>query len=377
MLNSLQLTNFKCFDSLYLSCAPLTLLCGLNGMGKSSVFHALLVLRQSYSARELDARRLMLSGELTELGTGQDVLFEGAESDVVEFEFHRSDIATICRLSFDYSRTSDQLVLKSDARGDRTSGAVLPNEWRHGPPFGGDLLYVSAERIGPRKIYDRSETLARRGELGVRGEHTVNYLDAQRDVSFKETDPRCVEPVSHRLTELVDYWLQDVTPGVHLQLQSIPHADALLGGFSFERPGDVATRRYRPTNVGFGLSYVLPVLAALLAPPGTLCLIENPEAHLHPRGQTKLAELAVRAALAGVQVIVETHSDHFMDGVRIAVHEGLTDPSNTAFHFFGREGGRTVVTSPQVDINGRLSSWPEGFFGQHELNLAKLMMRKS
>ena len=160
-------------------------------------------------------------------------------------------------------------------------------------------------------------------------------------------------------------------------METIQEADAIISGFSFDRPGDVPTRRYRATNVGFGLSYTLPVLAALLSPPGSLCLIENPEAHLHPRGQTKLADLAVRASLAGVQVIVETHSDHFIDGVRIAVRDGLIRPDQTAFHYFEREGGKTVVSSPQVDADGRLSSWPAGFFDQHEENLARLIAPKS
>ena len=131
-----------------------------------------------------------------------------------------------------------------------------------------------------------------------------------------------------------------------------------------------------PLNVGFGLSYILPVLTALLSAPGSLCLIENPEAHLHPRGQTRLADLAVRASLAGVQVIAETHSDHFIDGVRIAVRDGLIQPYLTAFHYFERDGGKTVVSSPEVDTDGRLSAWPAGFFDQHEENLARLVALK-
>ena len=108
-----------------------------------------------------------------------------------------------------------------------------------------------------------------------------------------------------------------------MDLEEVAAADSVIAGFSFDRPGDVPSRSYRATNVGFGLSYTLPVIVALLAPAGALCLIENPESHLHPKGQTKLAELAVRASRAGVQVFVETHSDHFMDGVRIAVRSRL------------------------------------------------------
>ena len=89
-----------------------------------------------------------------------------------------------------------------------------------------------------------------------------------------------------------------------------------------------------------------------------------------------MADLAVRASLAGVQVIAETHSDHFIDGVRIAVRDGLIRPDQTAFHYFEREGGKTVVVSPEVNADGRLSSWPEGFLDQHEENLARLVAPK-
>ena len=376
MLRKLGLTNFKCFKSMELTCAPLTLLCGLNGMGKSSVIQALLVLRQSSATGELREGRLVLGGELADLGTGQDVLCEDAESDVVEFELHRADNPTPCRFSFDYSRTADELRTRDTSQGVSPSvdtGSNILKQWTEIPPLGGRLIYVNAERIGPRKFYHHSEMFARRGNLGPRGEYTLNYLSARRDESLSSSDPRCSEPGRRRLMAVIDHWLQEVTPGVHLQLETIQDADAIIAGFSFDHPGDVGTRRYRATNVGFGLSYTLPVLTALLEPPGSLCLIENPEAHLHPRGQTKLAELAVRASLAGVQVIVETHSDHFMDGVRIAVREGLVRPDDVAFHYFSREGSETVVSSPRVNADGRLSSWPEGFFDQHEENLIKLL----
>ena len=238
------------------------------------------------------------------------------------------------------------------------------------------MAYVNAERLGPRKSYSHSEVFARRAKLGTRGEYALNYLSAHQDQLLPEDDPRCADSSSRRLISVVNHWLQDVTPGAQLELETVQDADAIIAGFSFGQQGDVTTRRYRATNVGFGLSYTLPVLTALLAPSGSLCLVENPEAHLHPRGQTRLGEFVVRAALAGVQVFVETHSDHFMDGVRIAVREGLIQPNEVAFHYFNRTGGKTIASSPQLDADGRLSSWPKGFFDQHEENLAKLIAPK-
>lgn len=373
MISQLRLDNFKAFAALTLRCAPLTLLCGVNGAGKSSVIQALLLLRQSAESGALlsSNAQLELTGNLVEIGTGRDALHEDAGTDALRFELRAAQIAEPCALSFrvlpDEGRYSDQLSAHA------SSGLHI---WRETPPIGGNVHYVNAERIGPRKSYSHSEALARRGDFGMRGEFALNYLSERGKRRLESTDPRRHEAAGPRVLDAIDYWLGEIAPGAHLSLNKIVDADALLASFSFERSGDVATRRFRATNVGFGLSYTLPVLIALLSEPRTLCLIENPEAHLHPRGQTRIAELAARAALSGVQVVVETHSDHFLDGVRIAVRDGLIAPGDVAIHYFERKGGKSTAASPELDAEGRLSSWPEGFFDQHEDNLARLLAPK-
>lgn len=344
----------------------MNLLCGLNGMGKSSVIQALLVLRQSFESGDLQEGRLVLGGALTDLGAGSDVLFEDAASERIGFGLDSSEVSDSWGEAFEYSRAGDQLTAVA-------TGTGVPAAWRDVPPFGGHLAYVQAERVGPRKFYPLSEVRARLGDLGASGEFAWNYLNDHQDELLGTGDPRCGDGAERRLLDVVDHWLQDVSPGAHLQLESVSAADAVIAGFTFDRPGDVATHRHRATNVGFGLSYVLPVLVALLSPPHTLCLIENPEAHLHPRGQTRLAELASRAAAAGVQVFAETHSDHFLDGVRLGVREGLIAPERTAIHYFERRDGRTLVTSPEIDADGFLPHWPNGFFDQRDDNLARLL----
>ena len=371
MLERIRLTNFKCFEDLNLRCAPLNLLCGLNGMGKSSVIQALLVLRQSFLSGELQDGHLVLGGSLADLGAGSDVLFEDATNDVVGLELVDLQ-AGVWRAEFVSASTSDQLTT---AEGEHTPTVTGP--WTEAPPFGGPFAYVQAERVGPRKSYPLSEVSARRRDLGSRGEYAWNYLVEHWGDLLPRDDQRLVGRDSRRLADIVDAWLQEVSPGVHLRLDRIASMDAVIAGFSFDRPGDIESRRHRAANVGFGLSYALPVIVAMLMPPGALCLIENPVAHLHPQGQTKLAGLAVRAALAGVQVVVETHSDHFVDGVRIAVHDGLLEPAAAAIHYFERSNGQAVVSSPALDEDGRLSHWPVGFFDQHEENLARLLTPRS
>ena len=106
-------------------------------------------------------------------------------------------------------------------------------------------------------------------------------------------------------------------------------------------------------------------------------LIENPEAHLHPKGQFMMGELIARAASAGIQVIVETHSDHVLNGIRVAVHDKVINPDSLKIHFFSRleEAGRmkSKVESPVIDKNGRLDQWPEGFFDEWDKSLERLL----
>lgn len=373
IIDRMALKNFKCFEQLDLRFAPLTLLCGLNGMGKSTVIQALLAWNASRRKQSL-----VLGGQ-ADLGTGRDVVYEGAATDFVELQICLARQEGISwRFEYKYELTETGDLVERDRKAFRNGEWAVHDELgfheggvgedRFTPDY--NLIYVNAERIGPRKIYNHS----RGGTLGSRGENTLSYLSQHGSDLLDGSDPRCPSDGGHTVRHVLDQWLQEVSPGAHLDFDVREDADAIIAGYTFDMPDDVRSRRFRATNVGFGLSYVLPVLVGLLEPAGTLCLIENPEAHLHPRGQAKLAELAVRASLAGVQVIVETHSDHFMDGVRVAVREGLTKPKGVAFHYFERpDGDKSVVATPEVDADGRLSFWPAGFFDQNDETLARLL----
>ena len=106
-------------------------------------------------------------------------------------------------------------------------------------------------------------------------------------------------------------------------------------------------------------------------------LLENPEAHLHPRGQACLGRLMAKAASSGVQIVVETHSDHVLNGVRVAIHEREAAPEQVRIHFFERppRSGvpESVVISPNIDSDGRIDKWPQGFFDEWDTALDKLL----
>lgn len=143
-------------------------------------------------------------------------------------------------------------------------------------------------------------------------------------------------------------------------------------GFTRDATGTKAS--VRPTHIGFGLSYVLPIIAAMLSThnAGTL-IVENPEAHLHPFSQSRIGSLLGLAAKDGVQTFVETHSDHLVNGVRLAVKNNLIAAGDIRFFFEkSPDADSSVVTTLTVDEDGSLSDWPAGFFDQIENDLARL-----
>jgi len=366
MIQGLSLHNFKCFARQSFDLGHLTVLAGLNGAGKSSVLQALLLLRQSEEQGLLRREGLALNGNWVQLGTAADALYEAAETDEFGFTL-RSEVAETS-WRFAYDRAADVVRLLPDGKDDRIYDESL---------FGDGLHYISAERSGPRTVFSTSDYLVRHHrQLGVRGEYTAQYLSLFGD---EKTAQEMMHPneTSLSLKAQVEAWMGEVSPGVRVDLERYDAIDAVSIGYSFVM-GRLISNRYRSTNVGFGITYTLPVIVALLAArPGALVLLENPEAHLHPRGQVKMGELMARAASAGIQVIVESHSDHILNGVRIAVRERILTPQHAKLFFFER--GRwndqlsSRVASPNIDADGRIDEWPEGFFDEWEKSLLRLL----
>ncbi|WP_082849638.1 AAA family ATPase [Rhizobium anhuiense] len=380
MITSLELENFKCFRRELIPINRLTLLSGVNGAGKSSVIQALLVLRQIAIWETFSSPQVSLSGELVDLGRAADILFSAADEDRISLKLEVEECPTL-HASFlvdvkngearweNLGQTRTALSAVSERNVSLFSGSAF------GSSSVGAFNYLNAERYGPRKSLPVDDRRGRSFDLGKHGEYVFDgLLHHQDQITLPSDDPRHLTGApGDRLRDQVEAWLDEISPGVQLKVAGVSQADVAVGSFSFGREGALRSPEYRATNVGFGLSYILPVLAALLAAPKDgLVLIENPEAHLHPKGQTKMGELCARAAAAGVQVIIETHSDHVLDGARLAVRDNLLSGSDVTFHYFHQANGQSIRTTPVVDADGRLSEWPEGFFDQHRKNAARL-----
>ncbi|WP_073951270.1 AAA family ATPase [Streptomyces kebangsaanensis] len=379
MITELTLVNFKAFRRLTLPLGPLTLLTGLNSSGKSSVLQALGMLRQSYDSGTSEKGKaephpgFLLNGELVGLGTAQDVLHEdfdpvpertsGSAVPAMGFAL-KQDGKTYASLALYDFQEPDQDVMQGESAGEAPLLARQP------------FQYLHADRITPAVTYPRSHQIAiARDFLGVRGEHTVNYLRHHVDRVVPEGPLRHRRATSPRLLDQTVAWMQELCPGVNLQASAIEGTDSVRLSYGFGSTAGInATRRRRPTNVGFGLTYALPiVVACLTATPSSLILLENPEAHLHPKGQSRMAALLAAAAATGAQLLVETHSDHVLNGVRIAVKREVLPPESAVVHYFRGNGAGTEVVTPRIDKDGMIEHWPEGFFDEWEHSLDQLL----
>ena len=361
MIEHLQLKNFKCFGEHTIPFGALTLLTGLNGTGKSSVIQALLALHQWWGPHEGSAP---WRGPLVNLGSFRDVLHEGATDDTVRIEASFGDQGTT------YYEYPPRSTGEGVSPGSRIAAHLLQ----------GELHYLSADRLGPRPTLPFVEgDRASATPLGKKGQHVLWYLSHMGRVPVERAVRHHSEP-RKTLVPQANAWLGVVSPGAELDMKAIPEADCAVASYRFTGSADVPSRAFRAGNAGFGLSYALPPIVALLAPKRDrlnsadhLIIIENPEAHIHPAGQTSLAELAARAAAGGSQVILETHSDHVLNGVRLAVAEGILPPNQTVIHYFERSGLDVQITTPVLRPSGRFDIWPAGFFDQHERNLSRLI----
>jgi predicted ATPase len=373
MVTSLHLNNFKCFESQSIDFSPLTVLTGLNGMGKSSAMQALLLIRQSYQQGLLEKTGLALNGDLVRIGTSKDALYETAEDDFLGIRIRLED-GSDAGWVFRYSNPDANVM---DLESAEVSPGVLQCSL-----FNDDFEYLQAERIGPRPTFDTSDFIVRQHhQLGTRGEFTAFFLSVFGRDNVPNAGLMHPMAASASLRDQVEAWMGEISPGTRLHFESLVGTDLISLQYSFAADQQVSNT-YRSTNVGFGITYTLPILVALLAArSGAFVMIENPEAHLHPKGQVEIGILIARAASSNMQVVVETHSDHILNGVRIAVRSGIIPPHFVALHFLERQVSkgkmRSMIDSPRIDRDGRIDHWPAGFFDEFDKSLELLLKARS
>ena len=379
MLTRIDLRHFKCFEALRLPLRPLTLLSGANASGKSSVMQALVLLHQTMREHEWSSR-LLLNGAAVRLGAVADVVDQVhgrrdcgialLDDDMAwfrwEFEGERDEMSMAVRRACGETDAGEGW----DVDGTQALHYLLPtasSELSLTDRLRG-LTYLTAERLGPRELYAFDDPQLT-PVVGPRGEYAVSVLHSGRDV--RVLDKLVIADVPPTRFRQLEARMARFFPGCVLAVERVPRANAATLGFRLSAD----TGFHRPVHSGFGLTQVLPVVvAALSANRNDLVLIENPEVHLHPAGQAAMGEFLSEVASAGVQVVLETHSDHVLNGIRRAVKSRMLASDNVALHFFRPRLGDQIqggaqVQSPVVDADGNVDSWPDGFFDQFDRDM--------
>ena len=361
-INALGIEEYKCFERLRVPLAPLTLFTGFNGAGKSTALQPLLLLAQAarlriWGSTGLDGE-LPLNGDIVRLGSAGDVIRAG-RGGATRFSIGAGDEV----IDLDVTARAGDRVLQ--VRGSSDIGSVSRLAGRLDR-----LVHISAVRNGPSDSFpipDRSA--AQLADVGVDGRFASHWYHQLADTEVPP-ERRFREGGGTTFRRQVDAWMDRLAPGANANVQAIPVASTLALQFRLSDTGEWR----RPANVGYGLTYAFPIIVALLAAQtGDILVIDSPEAHLHPQAQSRMGRMLATFAAAGVQLLVETHSDHVLNGARLAVRDKVIDASDLSLLFFaGASADDHGVTTPRVDRDGRIDEWPDGFFDQGDKDVSRL-----
>lgn len=369
MLEYLHIKNFKTLADVGFPLANLNVFSGLNGMGKSSVIQALLLLRQSYDRHTLSQQGLMLNDNYAKLGLGKDVFYSESQDPMISFVLRWQSRPVADQFVFAYQADTDLLPVTTCELSGELSELSL---------FDDSFSYLSAERLGPCHHHRLSSHHVRNlSTLGLQGEYTAHYIAVHGVKPISIPGLQHKNAINNHLLENLEAWMAELSPGLKIQATVHTAFNTAVLEYAFIQGKD-RTDFFKPQNVGFGLSYILPVVTQILsARPGDLLIIENPESHLHPAGQSLLGRLCALAAVGGVQLIIESHSDHFLNGIRVAVKQNLISPDQISLFFLQRTMHVTrhasEVLSPAIDQSGRIDHWPPGFFDEWDNQLEQLL----
>jgi len=374
-ISGLQIKNFKAIANHRFELASLNVFLGKNSMGKSSTLQALLLIKENFAEREIMdlitdvdlslSVILNLRTRFLDLGFSNEV-FKADENDekiVFILETGRTGILTI---ESKFESGEDYLISNNTAEGMEE----VPDF------FGKHFQYLNANRISPNDLFALSVSeVERKFQLGNSGENTPHFLLRFGNDKLFNVEPSLMHPGTDvpDLLNQVSAYMSDLGSELRVQVSQI--ADRVQLKYDVFRSNGL-TDTFKPQNVGFGLTYSLPVITTLLAgKPGKVQIIENPESHLHPGGQAQMGKLLAKAAHSGQQLFIETHSDHIINGIRVAVKEGLLDPDEVILHYFDKpKGQKDISISPiRIDKEGNLSDYPDGFLDEWDNQLLKLL----
>ena len=428
MLRNLHVENFKTWRKLDIDFRQITALFGTNSSGKSSAIQFLMLLKQTKEATDRSIS-FDFNGPYVKLGDYTDVVHGhnnetriswslaielddpltiqdpstnrvtalvrskrfslagqvrwssfGAQSTFVQYELGDQSFSLAPRRdegSFDLKASgSDFKFVRTPGRAWQLPGPIksyaFPDQARtyyQNASFLADMeaafeqqldkvFYLGPLREFPKRDYTWART--RPIDVGVRGEKVIDAILAA--TAAKERHNLTWKGKRKSFQEIVAYWLQ---------------AMGLIHSFSIKEiaPGSnyyqavVQSREGGPevalTDVGFGVSQILPVIVLLYyIPEGATVVLEQPEIHLHPSAQAELADLIVNVSShRKIQVVLETHSEHLLLRLQRRIAEDEVESEQVAIYYSEAKGAQSELRQLALDEMGQISNWPENFMG--------------
>ena len=357
------MSNFKLFKekTTFDHLKKINLLTGVNGRGKSTFLQTMLLVKQTL-LQSTSVKRLVLNGDYVSLGNALDVKNEETSRDEpIVFTY----VVKGREYVYTYQANErDNQILEAAGMEPNVKNVGLDK-----------VQYISAERIGPRLQYIKNSSDF---VVGAKGEYAVDVL--ARAIKNEEVIPELFvkmiaalfsedeNEIERGINEQVEFWMSKMFGRTVIEVQSIDEANIDVIKLSA-----LKSRESKPTNVGFGYSYAFPILVAgLTSKGGDLLIIENPEAHLHPSAQSVIARFLACVAMQGVQVFIESHSEHILNSLRVMIKQNHIVNEDVKVLFFDSEYPNHFKSIP-IDKMGRLPEWPNGFFDQAEKDLNILL----
>jgi predicted ATPase len=368
MIEEISVKGYKCFREIALNVPGLVVLTGVNGVGKSAFIQALLLAWESGGTSGTDGV-IPLNGQMLELGCAGEV------------SPHYSNFPHIIDISWRFAEISEtfrcQLTAKSYDDRFLYSSAVSETIKKNVIWSGlGGFTFLGAERSGPLRFGGRQSMNRERLSFGSKGEFCADIISMHdstpiwnKEIMLEYADGRRY-PGGY--SKQIEAWMHHL--GFSLQIRPKSSAVKDIATLEFLDERFPEAEWINPVHTGFGISYSLPIVAAgLIARPGGVLIVESPEAHLHPAAQSKMGGFLARLASTGVQVFIETHSDHVLNGIRLAAIRGDIAQKDILFVAFDKSPDGSMKTEEiRIGEDHSLSAWPEGFFDQMQSDLGEI-----
>ncbi|MFM2643536.1 DUF3696 domain-containing protein [Vibrio chagasii] len=365
MIEKLIVKNIRSLENNEFYFSKLNIFSGLNSSGKSTLINLINIINQN------EDDKIYLNGEFCNFGTVKSTL-----------HYKRHEFGVDGKASY---------TLKNGVKGElafleESGDSVSIRNTIKNICESVNIRYLSSDRITPSWTYQIENSSKDNRDLGVKGELSISYMS-----QIKSSDEVSIPSLIHKsllkenekkfkansLLGNIERWLGVISPGVKVNAEHLVDINASKLSFGFSEED-----KFSPHSVGFGLTHCLPIiLLVLTSVPGDILIIENPELNLHPEGQVELCQLFCLAAASGVQVILETHSDHIINSARLGIKRNILKNTDINLSYLYQDiigsgfNKRVSTFNERIKIleNGKLQEPPKGFFDTWRNSLMELV----